>query len=92
MEFFKRKRTIITGYQKQDVDGAEVWMVSWDSLIRKSIEFDLFNTKRVSKAFLTEEDAKIFAESIYDALIILQFAKDKCEAKRFSQLRIEKQL
>ena len=91
MNIFKRKHKIITGYETQSMDGAEVWVVSWSALERQSVDFDLFKTRRVAKAFLSEKDAQMFEQSIYDALILLQFAKTVQEAKYFSQLRIEKQ-
>ena len=92
MSLFKRKHKIITDYKKEEVEGVEVWVVSWDSLERASVDFDLFRTKRVAKAFTDESNAKTFEQSIYDALILLQFAENVQEAKYFSQLRIEKQL
>lgn len=67
MNIIGKIHQIITGYQKKEVKGAEVWLVSWcapDSW------------RKVAKAFLNEDDAKTFAKSLRDAQKLLQIEED----------------
>lgn len=52
----------------EQVDGAHVWVVSWDA------RWGDYSTdvKRVAKAFLDEDDANQFAESLEMAQKLLQ--------------------
>jgi len=73
MGIFNRKsEKIIKDYQTETVDGAEVWMVSWDA------RFDEFsqNKKRVAKAFLNENDAEAFKLSLEEAQKLLQYTEN----------------
>lgn len=65
--FFKKKNKIAQ-IEAKEVDGVEVWMVSWSS--RHGDGY--YDTKRCAKAFLTEDDAKDFKKSLEEAQQILQ--------------------
>ena len=62
LKFFKRKNRIAQ-IEAKEVDGAEVWMVSWSS--RHGDGY--YDTNRCAKAFLTEADAKDFKKSLEEA-------------------------
>lgn len=70
--FNRKKENVIRDYQVETVDGAEVWMVSWDA------RFDEFshNKKRVAKAFLNENDAEAFKLSLEEAQKLLQYTEN----------------
>lgn len=89
--FTRKKEKIVTDYITEQVDGAEVFVVSWDAFKRLYSGSDIMRCHRKSKAFLREEDAETFKKSLYDSLILLQFAKDKEEAQFLLQLKTEKQ-
>lgn len=89
--FTRKKEKIVTDYITEDVDGAEVFVVSWDSFKRVYSDSDIMRCHRKAKAFLKEEDAETFKKSLYDSLILLQFAEDEKEAQFILQLKIEKQ-
>lgn len=80
MKLFKKKETVITDYKKEEVDGAEVWMVSWDA------RYGMYsnNFKRVAKAFLSESAARAFEQSLMDAQKLLQYTENL-------GIRVEKQ-
>lgn len=65
----------------EEVDGAHVWVVSWN---RRTGDFSK-DISRAAKAFLNEEDANQFAES-------LQMAQDILQNTNNLQIKIEKQL
>lgn len=67
LKFFKRKNKIAQ-IETKEVDGAEVWMVSWES--RHGDGY--YDTQHCAKAFLTEDDAKDFKKSLEEAQQILQ--------------------
>ena len=54
--------------ETRKVECAKVWMVSWDA------RYGSYNGdwERVSKAFLNENDAEAFAQSLKDAQKLLQ--------------------
>lgn len=52
----------------EEVDGAHVWVVSWDS---RTGDYSR-DIKRVAKAFLLEEDANQFADALQMAHELLQ--------------------
>ena len=55
--------------ETRQVECAKVWMVSWDARYGSySGEW-----KRVSKAFLNQDDAQAFAQSLKDAQKLLQY-------------------
>ena len=65
----------------EQVDGAHVWIVSWDARWG-----DYYGeTKRVAKAFLNEDDANQFAES-------LEMAQELLQNTNSLRIKIEKQL
>lgn len=66
--------------KQKDAEGAEVWAVSW---LARYGDYST-DTKRVYKAFLSEEDAEAFANSLYAAQRLLQSTNDL-------GVRIEKQ-
>ena len=55
--------------ETRQVECAKVWMVSWDA------RYGSYSgeTKRASKAFLNENDAQDFAQSLKDAQKLLQY-------------------
>lgn len=52
----------------EEVDGAHVWIVSWEARYGDYSQ----DTNRVAKAFLNEDDANQFAESLEMANKLLQ--------------------
>lgn len=58
--------------ETKKIECAKVWMVSWDA------RYGSYHGewKRVSKAFLNENDAKVFAQSLKDAKSLLQIKED----------------
>lgn len=71
LKFFKRKNRIAQ-IEAKEVDGAEVWMVSWSSR-HGDYHSDV---QRRGKAFLTEDDANDFKKSLEEAQRILQNTND----------------
>ena len=73
MGLFKRKKhSIIVSQETKDADGAELWVVSWNA------RYGLYHTdqKRVAKAFLNEDDADTFIESLKNAMSVLQYTEN----------------
>ncbi len=70
--FNRKKEEIIKGYQVETVDGAEVWMVSWDARFGEFSQ----NKKRVAKAFFSETDAETFKKSLENAQKLLQYEEN----------------
>lgn len=70
--FNRKKENVIKDYQVETVDGAEVWMVSWDARFGEFSQ----NKKRVAKAFLNENDAEAFKQSLEEAQKLLQYTED----------------
>jgi len=70
--FNRKKENVIKDYQVETVDGAEVWMVSWDA------RFGEFRgeSKRVAKAFFNENDAEAFKQSLEEAQKLLQYTEN----------------
>lgn len=89
--FTRKKEKIVSDYITEQVDGAEVFVVSWDAFKRMYSDADIMRRHRKAKAFLKKEDAETFEKSLYDFLILLQFAEDIAEAQFILQLKIEKQ-
>lgn len=65
----------------EEVDGAHVWIVSWNRRIGDYSS----DISRAAKAFLNEEDANQFADS-------LQMAQDLLQNTNNLRIKIEKQL
>lgn len=72
LKFILKKNVIFKVKKEKEVEGAEVWIVSWDSRYGKYSD----NTKKVAKAFLLKQDAIDFAQSLYDAHALLQNTND----------------
>jgi len=78
--FTKKKETIIKSVETIEVEGAEVYMVSWLS------RYGHYNgdVTRVAKAFLKQDDANNFVASLKEAAKLLQYTE-------YLDIRIEKQ-
>ena len=72
LKFIFKKNGIFKVKKEKEVEGAEVWMVSWDSRCGKNGYY----TQKVAKAFLLKQDAIDFAQSLYDAHALLQNTND----------------
>lgn len=70
--FNRKKEEIIKDYQAETVDGAEVWMVSWDARFGEYRG----DSKRVAKAFFSETDAEAFKQSLEEAQKLLQYKEN----------------
>lgn len=85
MEFIKKINNLIRPHKVkeiiEEVDGAHVWVVSWNA------RWGDYSTdvKRVAKAFLNEDDANQFAES-------LEMAQELLQNTNKLYINIEKQL
>ena len=85
MEFIKKLNSLIRPHKVkeiiEEVDGAHVWMVSWNA------RWGDYSTdvKRVAKAFLNEDDANQFAES-------LEMAQELLQNTNNLRIKVEKQL
>ena len=72
MEIFKKKEQIPVN-ESVEVEGAQVWMVTWNSLLDGGYSTPtLVNLNRRAKAFLSYEDAKEFRDSLERAMKLLQ--------------------
>ena len=72
MEIFKKKEQIPVN-ESVEVEGAQVWMVTWNSLLDGGYSSPtLVNVNRRAKAFLSYEDAKEFRDSLERAMKLLQ--------------------
>lgn len=74
MKFISKINALFSVQKVKEADGAEVWIVSWDTVYSYSSVFD--KGRRVAKAFLVEEDAEAFAQSLRDAQKLLQNTND----------------
>lgn len=85
MEFIKKINNLIRPHKVkeiiEEVDGAHVWVVSWNA------RWGDYSTdvKRVAKAFLNEDDANQFAES-------LEMAQELLQNTNNLHIKVEKQL
>lgn len=71
MKIVRKLNSIFKMNKVKDAEGAKVWMVSWDA---RYGEFS-GEKERVSKAFLSYEDAKSFAHSLKEAKKLLQYTE-----------------
>ena len=71
MKIVSKLNAIFKLSKVKDAEGAKFWMVSWDA---RYGEF-WSDKERVSKAFLSYEDAKAFADSLKEAKKLLQYAE-----------------
>lgn len=67
-KFIEKINTVFGLTKQKEAKGAEVWMVYWSARHGNYSN----ETKRVAKAFLTKEDAELFAKSLHDAHKLLQ--------------------
>lgn len=85
MKFIKKLNNLIRPSKVKEiveqVEGAHVWVVSWDARWGDYSS----DTNRVAKAFLDEDDANQFAESLEMAQELLQNTND-------IHIRVDKQL
>ena len=81
MNFISKLNALFKVEKVKEVEGAHVWVVSWDS---RTGDYSS-DIKRVAKAFLLEEDANQFAKSLEQAQNLLQ------NTNRL-RIKIEKQL
>lgn len=85
MKFIKKLNNLIRPQKVkeivEEVDGANVWVVSWDA---RCGDFNS-DRKRVAKAFLDEDDANQFAES-------LEMAQELLQNTNNLRIKVEKQL
>lgn len=85
MKFIKKLNNLIRPHKVKEiveqVDGAHVWVVSWDA------RFGDYGSdrKRVAKAFLNKDDANQFAES-------LEMAHELLQNTNSLRIKVEKQL
>lgn len=68
LKFILKKNGIFNVKKEKEAEGAEVWIVSWESRYGKYSD----SIKKVAKAFLLKQDAIDFAQSLYDAHALLQ--------------------
>ena len=84
--YIKKKVEKIPQVTNKEVEGAEVWMVSWNSLCDRGYrDPSLVTPVRVAKAFLSEKDAQDFKQALEKAMDLLQ-----CSFK--IDIRVEKQI
>lgn len=69
MKFTRKINEIFSKIKVRDAEGAEVWVVSWTSW-SGSVSYPDHKTNL--KAFLSIEDAELFAKSLKDAHNLLQ--------------------
>ena len=73
MALFTRKENQVPETTNRQVEGAEVWVVSWTSLSgRYPNSPTLVSDTRRAKAFLSEKDAQDFKQALEDAMKLLQ--------------------
>lgn len=68
MNFLPKLNALFSVQKVKEVNGAQLWVVSWDARIGEYHS----DRKRVAKAFLLEEDANQFADSLKKAQALLQ--------------------
>jgi hypothetical protein len=72
MNIFKKKEQIPVN-EIVEADGAQVWLVTWYSLVDSGYnDLRLVSPRRRAKAFLDRDDAKAFADSLKRAMDLLQ--------------------
>lgn len=85
MKFIQKLNNLIRPHKVKEiveqVDGAHVWVVSWNARYGEYYG----ERKRVAKAFLNEDDANQFAES-------LEMAHELLQNTNSLNINIEKQL
>ena len=72
MKIFGKKENVPV-VEYKEVEGAYVWVVTWNSLTDSGFnEPTLVNCQRRAKAFLSENDANKFVDSLKEAMNLLQ--------------------
>ncbi len=72
MEILKKKEQIPVS-ETVEVEGAQVWLVTWNSLVDRGFEsITLVESRRRAKAFLSYEDAVEYKKSLENAMNLLQ--------------------
>ena len=72
MEIFKKKEQIPVN-ETVEVEGAQVWLVTWNSLLDNGYSSPtLVSVTRRAKAFLSYEDAVAYKDSLKRAMELLQ--------------------
>ncbi len=74
MKFISKINSIFGVKKQREVEGAEVWSVSWRTT--EPYGYGCHYGETVFKAFLLEQDAKDFAQSLRDAHNLLQNTSD----------------
>ena len=76
MNLTKKLNKLFSVKEVKDVEGAEVWMMTWltytNTCLSNKTYRSLVKTDTKAKAFLNEEDAKLYAQSLRDANELLQ--------------------
>lgn len=73
MGLFTRKENEVPETTNRQVEGAEVWVVSWTSLSGSYPNSPtLVSDTRRAKAFIREKDAQDFKKALEDAMSLLQ--------------------
>lgn len=72
MDIFKKKEQIPVD-ETVEVEGAQVWLVTWNSLVDSGYkDIRLTSPQRRAKAFLSYEDAEAYKKSLENAMNLLQ--------------------
>ena len=72
MDIFRKKEQIPVD-ETVEVEGAQVWLVTWNSLLNRGFDaITLVESRRRAKAFLNYEDAEAYKKSLENAMNLLQ--------------------
>ena len=72
MDIFRKKEQIPVN-ETVEVEGAQVWLVTWNSLLDNGYSSPtLVSVTRRAKAFLSYEDAEAYRDSLERAMELLQ--------------------
>lgn len=75
MIFRPKKETLPVIEEKQEVEGMQAYVVSWNALEgRWKDSPTLVSCKRVAKAFVDRDDAEYFVKSLEEAMALLQLS------------------
>ena len=80
----KKLDSIFSFRKIKDAEVVEVWVVSWTSVSYAGYKNHFKSGERKAKAFVNEDDARLFYKSLCDAQNLLQNEND-------IELKIEKQ-
>ena len=72
MKLFKKVENLVSKVVTEQVEGAKVWMVSWDARYGEYSS----NFTRKAKAFFSSTDAEKFAESLRQAQKLLCYTEN----------------